>query len=240
MASYTSVSLMSTSAWDNAGGCPVVSPSVWNPIVASNLCVLSLHNHSGSAGEGVTTPISSSQFPTMDVQYIWPWFPTLNTCWTPQVASYWPGLGCMATSSIGAVLEYDVYLKRNNANGEVWQLDFFVSGGSVDGAPDGGALAGSLGGMFIEFAGPGYTLDLAGRELPQSPTTASFTLDGATNNITACITTRNRSASSTTGSPNEGIGGHGRTKLRFKTMPSYSGSGNEVRIGFIKVQRTQV
>ena len=236
MASYTSVSLMSTSAWDNAGGCPVVSPSVWNPVVASNLCVLSLHNHSGSAGEGVTTPISSSQFPTMDVQYIWPWFPTLNTCWTPQVASYWPGLGCMATSSIGAVLEYDVYLKRNNANGEVWQLDFFVSGGSVSGNE--GVLAACLGGIEWEFPSPGCLLDLLGRT--HIPTSPSFTFGGGVLDYTGSLFTRNRSASSTAGSPNEGIDGHGRTKLRFKVVPQYSGSGNQARIGFIKVQRTQV
>ena len=130
MAIFTSVSLMSTSAWNGPGGSPIISPSRWNALVASNLAVYGNHNHAASAGEGASQIFAASYFPSLDVQYIYPWFPVENTGWVMENRTYWPGMGCMSTSTLGARIAYDIYLRAGR-----WHLSFYWGGGD-----DGGML----------------------------------------------------------------------------------------------------
>ena len=219
MASYTSVSLMSTSAWDNANACPVVSPCRWNELVASNLCVIKLHDHAGSAGDGTASIISASQFPAMDVQYIWPWFPTYNSGWVAEVASTWPGNGRMSTSTLGAVMEYDVYMRPGQ-----WELVWIATLGSAMGAVS-ACIGGShvtpfsehvFGGVnFLTAGGPDY-ID------------GDFTMDGglAAGSISFFYGP----------GADGGVVRSGRMKLRFQNVVGQS-TFFENRIGFIKLRR---
>lgn len=141
MATFTSVSLMSTSTWNGPGGSPIISPSRWNALVASNIAVIANHNHAASAGEGASQIFSACYFPIQDVQYIYPWFPTTNNGWVIERDIRWPGGGYMATSSIGAVLEYDVSIYQGR-----WNFVMFFFTGST-----GGVYAASLGGSPIVF-----------------------------------------------------------------------------------------
>lgn len=213
MASYTSVSLMSTSAWDNAGACPVVSPSVWNPLVASNLCVIKLHDHAGSAGDGIATIISASQFPALDVQYFPPWFPTYNSGWVLEVASTWPGNGRMSTSTLGAVLEYDVYMRPGT-----WNVQWMSTGGSAM-----GAMSASIGGShvtpFSDYVFGGIDCFTAGTE----------TVDG---DYSPLFDNEIQGVQFTYTGPKSG-----RMKLRFQSVVGQS-TFYQNRIGYIKLRRT--
>ena len=213
MASYTSVSLMSTSAWDNANACPVVSPCRWNELVASNLCVIKLHDHAGSAGDGTASIISASQFPAMDVQYIWPWFPTYNSGWVAEVASTWPGNGRMSTSTLGAVMEYDVYMRPGT-----WVLQWLSTLGSAM-----GAVSASIGGSrvtnFEDYVFGGIDFNAAGAESVDGDYTLGT--DNETGNINFSYT-----------GPRSG-----RMKLRFENIVGQS-TFYENRIGFIKLRRS--
>ena len=135
MAAFTSVSLMSTSAWNGPGGSPIISPSRWNALVASNLAVYGNHNHAASAGEGASQIFAAINFPSLDVQYIAPWFPVENTGWIAENRTNWPGMGCMSTSTLGAKIVYDVYLRPGR-----WHISFYWGGGA-----DGGMLTACFG-----------------------------------------------------------------------------------------------
>jgi len=218
MASYTSVSLMSTSAWDNANACPVVSPCRWNELVASNLCVIKLHDHAGSAGDGTASIISASQFPAMDVQYIWPWFPTYNSGWVAEVASTWPGNGRMSTSTLGAVMEYDVYMRPGQ-----WELVWMATLGSAMGAVS-ACIGGSHLTPFSDFTLGGKDFNAGGAENIDGDFTADTTTAGSVN--------------FTYGPGAEGgLARSGRMKLRFQNVVGQS-TFYENRIGFIKLRRS--
>lgn len=229
MASYTSVSLMSTSTW-NISGSPIVSPSRWNPLVASNLCVIAFHDHSGSEGEGAASAVNASMFPTLDVQYIWPWFPTSSTCWVARTASNWPGNGYMATSSIGAVLEYDIYMKRTNISGEIWTVQWFAadSGSTNLGAEFGCCVAGI---DLLAMGAGGSTLTATSMPAASFSLLSGFPQTGPIYYGLQIFTSN---------SPTLGVVGNGRMIIRFRPENVY-GTGladGELRIGLIKITRT--
>lgn len=212
MATFTSVSLMSTSSWDDAAGCPIVSPCRWNSMVASNIAVLANHNHSASLGEGASTPFAGSLFASMDVQYISPWFPITNVGWTPDLRSTWPGLGCMSTSTLGAVIEYPMYMRPGT-----WELVMMTGLGSAM-----GFISASIGGSAINLGGIGGALDryVAGAEIP-SGSVAFSSLFCASINFTLGANS-----------------GNGRTTLRINvSAKNDSSTGYIVRLGYMRIYK---
>lgn len=237
MAAFTSVSLMSTSAWNGPGGSPIISPSRWNALVASNLAVYDNHNHAASAGEGASQIFSASHFPSLDVQYIYPWFPITNNGWILETSTSFPGMGQISTSTLGAVLEYDVYIRPGT-----WQITILYGYGQ-------GIWAASLGGSPIIFSIGGTVLDTDGNwamggfsEFPDAfgnfygtplgndLATASYTHDPV------FFTTQQSFANI----------GNGRIKLKFKLIGknynNFSSSptkeGYIARLGYMMLYRT--
>src|SRR3990167_10267437 len=114
---WTSVSLMSTSAWNGPSGSAIISPSKWQTQVLDNLCVLALHNHSGSAGEGAT--LTASAQAGMDVDRFFPFLPVASLgTWTivregASVANPYFGDFYMSTcGASNASIVYDVYTRQ--------------------------------------------------------------------------------------------------------------------------------
>jgi len=130
----------------------------------------------------------------------------------------------MATSSLGAVLEYDVYLKRKEVSGNTWSVTIIGDGGST--ATLGGAISACIGGVFVGEEGQPegkMVLDMAGTTV-----TSSYTAQGGVIDRSVSIFTFNHP---------EGIKGNGRIKLRIQTVPKPASSiGNEVRLGPMKIQ----
>lgn len=211
MATFTSVSLMSTSAWDDGSGCPIVSPSRWNPLVASNLQVIAAHDHSASAGEGASIVFAASYFPVMDVQYIYPWFPVGNASWVIENKTGWPGMGCMSTSNLGAYIEYDLYMRSGS-----WELVFIMGSGSAM-----GILSACIGGSALSF-GASTVADryATGAEVPGG----SFAYN------TANIASINMAPGANSG--------NGRKILRIQvTSKNANSSGYIGRVGYLKLRR---
>ena len=106
---FTSTCVISGTVWDGPSGCPIISPSNWQTYVLNNLCVLALHDHSGSAGEGII--FSASNFPAIDNDYFTAFFPTASTNWniTVDTGNYLNGY-VLSTGS-GNPISYDVYMR---------------------------------------------------------------------------------------------------------------------------------
>ena len=126
MASWTAPSTISGSKWFGPGSSPIISPSNWDAQVLSNLCVLSVHDHSGSAGGGVT--LAASLFPAIDNDQFSPFFPTASTNWSRENNTNWLLMGIVSTSNNNATIAYDVYLRDGT-----YQLDFLSGCGSAMG-----------------------------------------------------------------------------------------------------------
>jgi len=126
MATWTAPSLFSTSAWNGPGGSPIISPSRWDALVLANACVLAVHDHSGSAGEGIA--FAASLFPAIDNDQFSPFFPTASTNWSRENRTTWLLMGCVSTSTNGDAISYDVYLRDGT-----YQLDFLSGCGSAMG-----------------------------------------------------------------------------------------------------------
>lgn len=126
MASWTTPSAISGTVWDGPSGCPIVSPSNWTNQVLSNLCVLSVHNHSGSAGEGIA--LAGSSFPAIDNDSFSPFFPTASTNWSIENISGWVLAGVVSTSNLNATISYPLYLRDGT-----YQLNFLSGCGSAMG-----------------------------------------------------------------------------------------------------------
>src|SRR3990167_10269542 len=220
MASFTSVSLMSTSSWDNGSGCPIISPSRWNPIVASNLSVIENHDHAASAGES-SQSFAAHYFHAIHTQYIEPWFPVSNDGWVIEQNANWPGGGCLSTSTLGAALEYDIYLPTGNISHEFVMYHgtgsamCFVAA-CVNGSPIGDVdfLVGTT--IFSGYVGP--------TEVP----------GGGDFSLTTIV------AASTQFTP-PASGGCGMHKLRIQTVYKQdNSSGYIARIGYMKVRRITI
>ena len=112
MASWTTTCAISGTVWDGPSGCPIISPSNWQTYVLDNLTVLSVHNHSGSAGEGLFVP-PGSFFPAMDNDYFSAFFPTASLNWVQETqgGAIQVYNGVIATSTQNACVTYDVYLR---------------------------------------------------------------------------------------------------------------------------------
>jgi len=107
---YTSTSSIGGSQWYGPDSCPIISPSRWQTQVLDNLCVLALHDHSGSAGEGSASLISTIVPPAGQRDFMSPFFPSASTNWSLEIVNNWPGAGRVSTSTNGASITYDVYL----------------------------------------------------------------------------------------------------------------------------------
>lgn len=115
---YTAPCAISGAGWDGPSGCPIISPSRWQTMVLDNLCVLALHDHSGSAGEATT--FATSLFPAIDNDYFSPFFPTGSANWSlNNRTSGWLLLGVANTCTQGATISYDIYLRSGT-----YQLNF--------------------------------------------------------------------------------------------------------------------
>lgn len=110
MATFTSVSLVSTSPWYGPSSCPIISPSRWAQQVLDNLCVLALHNHSGSLGEGASTFSAIANIPTGQQEVINPYWPTASTNWFLQRNTNLYDEFEVGTCTNGASITYSVYL----------------------------------------------------------------------------------------------------------------------------------
>lgn len=115
---YTSTSSIGASVWYGPNSCPIISPSRWQTQILDNLCALSLHDHSGSLGEGASV-LSSAVVPLSgQEEMITPFFPNGSTNWVLETdinnnngsTLVWPGYARMSTSTNGASISYDVYL----------------------------------------------------------------------------------------------------------------------------------
>ncbi len=118
-------SSVSSSPWYGPGSSPIISPSRWTQQVLNNLCVLALHNHSGSTGEGASTLSTALQSFTGQADVISPFFPSASTNWSLFTSTCWPGNGAISTSTNGASITYDVYWGPGTHN-----VDFFYGKGS--------------------------------------------------------------------------------------------------------------
>lgn len=226
MATFTSVSLMSTSAWNGPGGSPIISPSRWNALVASNLGVLANHDHSASAGEGASMVFSACYFPSLDVQYIAPWFPVENSGWVLENRVDWPGMGCISTSALGACLVYDIYIRPGT-----WSFSWVTGmGGNF------GFIAACIGASPISFElgdmGDGFGTD---RYLGGAG--ASEYVWGPGGAVSGCYT-----YDLTYSQDNITLGancGNGREKLKIRvTRKNDSSDGYIAKVGYIMLQRT--
>lgn len=181
---WTSVSLMSTSAWNGPGGSPIISPSRWQTQVIDNLCVLALHNHSGSAGEGGTS-FSSSAFPAIDNDAFSGVFPTASTNWLLQLQAMPNGLyplyGYVSTSTQNATISYTTYLRSGT-----YKLEYLSGCGSAM-----GIITTCINGSSV-FTTDRYN---SGAELDAQPVSASFTASGFGERLlTFAIDTKNVSS----------------------------------------------
>lgn len=141
MSSWTSTSPISGSKWDGPTGCPIISPSNWQEQVLDNLTVLANHNHSGSAGEGVGT--LSGFAPAVDNDRFSAFFPTACNGWVIEnnsgsFSEWVPFYGVVATSTQGAWIGYDVYLRPGAS------YSVTILGGKE--ATPGGIITGCIGG----------------------------------------------------------------------------------------------
>lgn len=233
MAAFTSVSLMSTSAWNGPGGSPIISPSRWNALVASNLAVIGNHNHAASAGEGASQIFSACYFPTQDVQYIYPWFPATNDEWVIKTDARWPGGGYIATSSIGATLTYNISIYQGQ-----WKFLMLHFTGSA-----GGMYAASLGGSPVAFPLGSQQVDdewwkscYATEDGINSNIYSSGSIDGTTWLTTDTVSINVNNTFPYVAS----LLGYGTATLRIETK-NKSGlgeGGTEVKIGIMSLRRS--
>lgn len=226
MPAFTSVSLMSTSAWNGPGGSPIVSPSRWNALVANNLAVIGNHNHTASAGEGASTIFSACYFPSLDVQYIYPWFPVTNTGWVMENRADWPGMGCISTSTLGAILEYDTYIRPGT-----WKFSWITGQGA-----NFGKIAACIGSSPISFQ-LGDIGDGLGTDRYLAGTGASEYIYGPGGAVSGCYTySLAYNLESITIGANAG---NGRTKLKFKvTGKNDDSQGYIIKIGYMMLYRS--
>src|SRR3990167_5628815 len=108
---YSSPSFISSSQWFGPSSCPIISSLSWQTQVLDNLCVLALHNHAASAGEGASNLSSCVISFTGQKEYISPFFPSGSTNWQPVFtqAATWGISGNVSTSTNNASISYDVY-----------------------------------------------------------------------------------------------------------------------------------
>jgi len=113
MATYTAPSAI-LSKWLNAGGSPVVSPSRWNAMVASNFLIFAEHSHTGSAGDGISacsiTPTSTEE--AFDTDTFTGYFPIASAAWNRN-STLAPGTA-VSTTSQNSVIQYDIYLRTGS------------------------------------------------------------------------------------------------------------------------------
>lgn len=123
---YTSTSPVSSSPWYGPQSSPIISPSRWQTQVLDNLCILALHNHSGSAGEGSASLSTCSITSTGQQGYLTPFFPNASTNWILETGiNTWPGYSRVSTSSNGASITYSLYLGTG-----IHSFKFFYGKGS--------------------------------------------------------------------------------------------------------------
>lgn len=164
MAVWTTPSLFSTSAWDGPSGCPIISPSRWEALVLANSCVLAVHDHSGSAGEGVA--LTASLFPAIDNDQFSPFFPTASANWVRENNTSWLLRGCVSTSTNNGTISYDIYLRSGT-----YQLDFLSGCGSAM-----GIVVACLNGTCM--AGASWDCYKSGAETANAGASVSFTASG--------------------------------------------------------------
>lgn len=106
---FTATCRFSGTAWDGPSGCPIVSPSNWDTYVRNNTCILAIHNHSGSLGEGQVLP--GSWFPAIDSDHFSAFFPVASTNWNRGGDANLMLVGALKTATQNAIASYDVYLR---------------------------------------------------------------------------------------------------------------------------------
>ncbi len=213
---YTSTSPVSSSPWYGPGSSPIISPSRWQTQMLDNLCVLALHNHAASAGEGASSFSSSVIFATGEIANIYPFFPSASTNWSDRIDSAWMSNGNVSTSTNGASITYNVYWGVGVHT--VW---FYYGKGSSFGIITGCATGAST--LSNPSSIDGY---VAGAEqIPSSITSvASFQFRVYTTEEFAA------SGCTVTGS----LVGSGKYQLKFKVSGSNVGStGYIARLGRI-------
>ena len=196
-----------------------------NPIVASNLLVIANHDHAASAGEGASQIFAASYFPSLDVQYIYPWFPVTSTSWVIENRTNWPGMGCISTSSLGAILEYDIYLRPGT-----WKFSILYGTG-----PSGAFLGMSIGGSPLWQDGVGI-----GEENNEWVMDTFTTIEGI---LYSDITTGSLTYAPVFAEGTRAMASinSGRYKLRFRVVDGtlgFKSQGYIARIGYILVQKT--
>jgi len=217
---YTSPSSISSSTWVGPDGSPIISPSNWQAQVVSNLCVLALHDHSASAGEGASS-LSSCLLGFGGMQeYISPFFPSGSTNWSLDLGrTGWGGGGAVSTSTNGASISYDVYF-----NPGVHGVQFFYGKGSAF-----GIVTATLSGASTVSSPSSIDAQVAGAEQPPTGSTA-LTNMGTFNFNVYTVAEQTTLGSAVTGS----LVGSGRYTLTFKVSGSNASStGYIARLGYM-------
>ena len=109
MATFTATCRFGGTVWDGPSGCPIVSPSNWQKYVLDNSCVLALHDHSGSIGEGQV--LAGSYFPAIDSDHFSAFFPVASSNWDRNSDGNVMLAGEVSTAIQSATIAYDVYLR---------------------------------------------------------------------------------------------------------------------------------